>query len=370
MITELESHRISDIKTLKVKIRYPRLIGKNARIGVHGWGPTAQIRVIITDRGAVGWGLSWGDEGDIPNLIGRSVAELFDPEIGVIAQEAALLDFPLHDLAGVILGLSVYRMLGSRSERDVPCYDGAIYMDDLLPEDNPRGIEAVMENCLRDYQMGYRAFKLKIGRGHRWMEPEEGLRRDIEVTRKVRENFPDCRILVDANDGYTCDGFLRYLDAVADCDLFWVEEPFRENREDLIRLREFLAKRSPKTLIADGESRYDLEFLMELAHEGLVDVLLMDVAGFGFTGWRKLMPRLIEANVYASPHAWGNPLKTYYASHLAVGFENVITVEGVPGESYDVDLSLYQLREGFLKVPAKPGFGMKLLKRDEHEMAC
>ena len=122
--------------------------------------------------------------------------------------------------------------------------------DDLLPEENPRGIQAILDNCDHDYALGYRAFKLKIGRGYRWMEVEEGLQRDIQVTQAVRQRFGGCAILVDANDGYTCDGFLHYLDAVAGCGLYWIEEPFRENREDLIRLREFLARRSPQTLIA------------------------------------------------------------------------------------------------------------------------
>lgn len=54
------------------------------------------------------------------------------------------------------------------------------------------------------------SFKLKIGRGYRWMERREGLRRDIEVTRRVREEFPDCLILVDANDGYTPELFIDY----------------------------------------------------------------------------------------------------------------------------------------------------------------
>src|SRR5207244_9661773 len=161
------------------------------------------------------------------------------------------------------------------------CYDGAIYMDDVDPEAAPRGLPAVMANCAQDYALGYRAFKLKIGRGNRWMEPEAGLRRDIEVTRAVRERYPESPILVDANDGYTCDGFLRYLDAVADCRLFWVEEPFRETCDDLRRLRAFLDARSPETLIADGESGFDVPFLLELARERLVDVLLMDIASLG-----------------------------------------------------------------------------------------
>jgi len=287
---------------------------------------------------------------------------VFDPQVGVTAPAAMSLDFALHDLAGRVLNQPVYHMLGSHGETAVPCYDGAIYMDDLLPEGHPRGPDAILDHCHHDYALGYRAFKLKIGRGYRWMEAEEGLRRDIEVTREVRSHFPDCGILVDANDGYTYDGFLRYLDAVADCGLSWVEEPFREDRQDLIRLREFLAKRSPQTLVADGESRYDIELLLRLGREGLVDVLIMDIVALGFTGWRRWMPEFIAANVRTSPHTWGDPLKVRYAAQLAAGLGNVLTVEGIPAEAPDrVDWGSYDLREGVLRVPAGPGYAMDLL---------
>jgi L-alanine-DL-glutamate epimerase-like enolase superfamily enzyme len=45
-----------------------------------------------------------------------------------------------------------------------------------------------------------------------------------------RRRVPDCRVLVDANDTYTVDEMIGYVKAVADCDLYWIEEPFEENR--------------------------------------------------------------------------------------------------------------------------------------------
>jgi len=356
----LAAHHIRDVRTREISSRYPRTVGRNARRGVHGAGPTTQVRVITTDRGAIGWGISRARDLDPASLIGKSVAALFDPQMGVIAPEAFALDFALHDLAGVILEQPVYEMLGARGPSAVPCYDGAIYMDDILPEDEPRGVDVVLANCRHDYELGYRAFKLKIGRGYKWMDKEEGLQRDVEITRQVREHFPECDILVDANDGYTCPDFLRYLEAVADCGLYWIEEPFRENRKDLIQLREFLARRSPHTLVADGESGYDIRLLLELAREQLLDVLIMDIVGLGFTGWRKWMPHLVGANVRASPHTWGDPLKTLYTCQVAAGLGNVITVEGVPGESDDADWSLYRLQAGSMHVPTEPGFGINL----------
>jgi D-galactarolactone cycloisomerase len=373
-LNELSRHRIAEVRPKRSRNRYPRLYGKNAKKSEHGYGGEFIIFEVVTDQGASGWGLiGLPVPGNgihavkgaaIPtseHLIGRSLTELFNPQIGVISEEAIHLDFALHDLAGRILGVSVAEMMGGGGKPNVPCYDGAVYFEDISPGPINRGIDIILENCRSDYAAGYRAFKLKIGRGFQWMDTEEGMKRDIELTTAVRKLFPDCGIMVDANDGYTVDGFIQYFDAVADCRLFWIEEPFRENREDLLKLREHIAKKSPATLIADGESRPDVEQLFELAGEKLVDVLLMDIQYYGFTAWRQLMPRVLQANVQISPHNWGLRLKTNYSAQFAAGCAGVITIEGVPDDTEGIDFSGYKLDNGILHVANKPGFGMDLI---------
>ncbi|MGC4192129.1 MAG: enolase C-terminal domain-like protein [Thermomicrobiales bacterium] len=359
--TDLSSHRIAAIERADLPSHYPRTVGKNARLGSHGDGPTAQYATIRTDQGATGWGLVRSGAADHDrDLIGAAVADLFAPETGVTDERADTLDFALHDLAGIILNQPVYQMIGTAGRTTVPCYDGAIYMDDLDPENAPRGIDVVLENCTNDYQLGFRAFKLKIGRGYRWMTRKDGLQRDIDVTRAVHAQFPDCRVLVDANNGYdySVDEFLTYLDGVQDCDLFWIEEPFEENRPGLTRLRSYLNERGAKTLLADGETSPDIPLLIGLAQDSLLDVLIMDIVSFGLTNWRHLMPTLQEIGVAASPHTWGFPIKTLYAAQLAAGAGNVVTIEGIPGHTQGVDTSGYPLANGNLHVPDRPGFGL------------
>jgi D-galactarolactone cycloisomerase len=74
------------------------------------------------------------------------------------------------------------------------------------------------------------------------------------------------------------------------------------------------------------------------------------------------MPTLIKIGVRASPHTWGQPIKTNYAAQLAAGLGDVVTVEGVPGETIGVDRSAYGMVDGQIRVPDQaPGFGMRLL---------
>jgi D-galactarolactone cycloisomerase len=267
-----------------------------------------------------------------------------------------VLDAPVHALlsAGGAAG-------GGGAGRTVsPVYDGSIYFDDLDPEDAPRGVDVVLANVRDGWDDGHRSFKLKIGRGHRWMASAAGVERDVEVIRAVHDEFPSATLLVDGNDGFTSESLDRLLDGVAGVPIFWIEEPFTEERGALERLHARLDDDELPTLVADGEYHPDVPEVLELAQDGLVDVLLMDVQGFGFTPWRELLTDLAGTGQLVSPHAWGMPLKTLYVSHLAAAYEGVVTIEGVRGTVDGVDLSGYTLADGHLAVSSGPGFGLPL----------
>lgn len=364
---ELDYHVLDRITFTKVKLSYPRLVGRNAQKGIHGYGPEVTICSLYTRQGAKGIGMLRGSseagEKAFTSLKGKKLSEVFDPAIGALNDAAIVFDIPLHDLAGVVLSKPVYKLLGQENPIVTKCYSGMIYMDDLDPLDNPSGLDKIVEECQYDYNKGYRQFKLKIGRGKQWMPFEEGLKRDIEVTRLVHTYFPDTDILVDANDGYDVKGFIRYLEGLEDIPVWWIEEPFRESAEEYTILRNWLDNnRRRNTLLADGEANPDLPLALELGKKRLLDVYLEDIMGYGFTRWRKLMPVLKENKLLASPHNWGEYIKTIYTLHLAAGLGNVCTVEGVTCFSSDIDFGNVRLEKGILYPADAPGFGMTLLK--------
>ena len=364
---ELAYHTIQDIKYSRVQLNYPRLVGKNARLDLHGHGPNVEIVCLVTDKGAMGWASLRGSKRDAEqiqaDLIGKKVSELFAVKTGTLQDRHIPFDMALHDLAGIILQKPVYTLLGKDKPIITDYYSGMIYFDDLEPTDNPAGIDCILEECRYDYSVGYRQFKLKIGRGHKWMPYKEGLQRDIDVTKAVAQAFPDCDILVDGNNGFTSDQFIDYLKGITGVKLFWIEEPFHETVADYKKLRNFMNNEKMETLLADGEADPDQQFLKELIQLGLMDVHLTDIEGLGFTNWRRLMPELQQLGAQASPHAWGSLLKTYYSAHLTGGLGNTVTIEGVTSSSDEVDLSGYTISDGKLVPPSTPGFGMPLLKK-------
>lgn len=361
----LAGHRLARIHTRPVPLTWPRHVGRNAKRDVHGHGPTPTVAVLETDQGATGWAeLAGGAKALEPiraRVTGRPLAELFHPAKGILAPEFHPLDLALHDLAGVILGQPVWRLLGATTPHEYPIYSGMIYFDDLDPAAQPAGIDQVLKNCAADHALGYRQLKLKIGRGNQWMPPAAGLQRDIDVTRAVARAFPDCQLLVDGNDGFTPETLIAYLQGIEGIPLFWIEEPFFD---DDARWREVhawtRAHGRAATLLADGEQNNNFPVLERLEADGILQVRLCDIASYGFTRWRELMPRLVRTRTLASPHAWGSGLKTVYAAHLLAGLGNGATVEGVTCSQEHVDFGANRIRAGRQQISSTPGFGLRL----------
>ena len=356
----LSKHKIVEVKSGYYRIKWPRLIGKNGKKEEHGYGYSHYIVMLKTDTGYTGWGLGICDRTLQLMLEGAKVSDVFSPEIGILHKGYLAADMALHDLAGNILDIPVSKMINPQSTMKSPCYDGAIYLNDLTQKGD-MGVEAVMRDCRYDFAQGYTDFKVKIGRGTNWMEREAGLQRDIDIIRQIRKEFPDSKILVDSNDTMDLKTIIKFMDNVKDCDIYWIEEPFTENYDDYMALKEYLAKNSPHTLVADGEFDYNSDFVIDLAKKGAIDVLLMDPKSYGFTAWRKLLNECKGTNIKCSPHCWGTKVKTYTVAHLSAAFPEICpTIEGVLENFEGIDDTGYELKNGIVAIPEKPGFGMKL----------
>ncbi len=361
---ELARHKIAGVKFKQFKARYPRLHGKNAIKGYHGFGNFVTVAEITTDKGATGWGalMRKRDSVQPDAIIGKAVTDIFAAETGILSAEYEGFDIALHDLAGNILGLPVCKIVNPDAALEARVYDGAIYMNDIIPEDKPFGVDKVIEEAVYDYALGHRMLKIKIGRGNMWMEPALGLERDIEIVTKIHEALPDAVIMVDGNDGFTFETMVKFLEGIGSCPIYWIEEPFREEENNNRKLREYLRRYRPQTYIADGESFTDIDLLFSLADKGLLDIWQPDICGYGFTAWRTLLKKLADKGYLSSPHAWGDVIKTHYCAQLEAAYPfHVPCVEAVLGDSEGVDYSGYTLSNGVLTLPDKPGFGMDLV---------
>jgi len=340
------------------------MIGSNARLPSHGAQTRDPIVRLETDAGIEGIGRLRGGmdaaDKELPQLIGRSVEEFYNPEVGVVGTTAA--EFAIWDVVARSQNKPVYALLGEAGSEDVDVYDGTLYFCDLLYPDRP--LERVREEAAESVARGFRAIKMKIGRGHKWMEAEEGFRRDVECVAAVRETIgPDVKLMVDGNNGFDHDGAMRLFREIGQYDIYWAEEMFPETVEDYRVFRDFLRENGWHTLIADGETQGEVAPLLPLMEAGLLDALQLDINRVGLTEWKRLAALCKQHHCCGAPHTWSSQFGLFISLHLGRAFDNFLAHE-VPAYSVDAILPAgIEWYGGQYHFVGMPGWGVVVNER-------
>ncbi len=346
--------------------RRPRNAGSNARRGEHGITVRVPIARLTTDDGAQGFGVvRVGDRDDAAARVGTPLTDLFAPERGVTNRWLPW-EYAIWDLMAKRANAPVYALAAAVNGRTpptpyrVPCYDTSLYFDDLHLTGDDEAAALIAAEAREGYERGHRAFKIKVGRGARYMPIEAGMRRDIAVVRAVRgvvgSGLP---ILLDANNGYTLNLTKRVLAETADCGIFWIEEPFHEDPLLYEDLRAWLEREGLPILIADGEGDAS-SHLLDWARDGIVDVVQYDIFGHGFTRWLRTGKHLDGWNARSAPHHYGGHVGNYTAAHLAGAIAGFTYVEWDEVTTPGLDAPGYIVRDGWVEAPDTPGFGLTL----------
>ncbi len=350
------SDPIVKIEKVLIRGRRPRTIGSNARLGAHGQAVTDPVVRICTGGGAEGIGWSPLDRGHAEALLGKRPSDLFELPLGSNGAGAAI-DLPLWDLAARCEGVPLYQLLGARGSREVELYDGSIYIDDLgVSDDKARRI--FHEEVRTGHDYGYSNFKIKIGRGARWMPVREGTDRDVLVIHAVREAAgPDAKILVDANNGTTLNIALDILERCRDVGVYWFEEPFPEDRAFNQAFKEAIVQRGCNTLVADGESGPPPPDFFDMVEKGWIDIVQHDFRFKGLTWWKATADRIQPWGAKCAPHCWGSIIERYAHAHFAASIPNFSLLEAAPADMPGIVLDGWRMRDGRLIVPETPGAG-------------
>ena len=260
-------------------------------------------------------------------LLGRRVDELLEVSDGVVTgpgpgmeqwyRHNGWLSILAFDQVGKVNGVSAIDLLGGKRRDSIPAYDTTLYFQDFL---NPsRGAQQVADEAAQAASDGWKALKIKVGRGGRWMMPEAGMRRDIDVVLSVRDAVgSDIEIYVDANFGYDnrLDLLERFISEVTPADIFWFEEMITQDVEGYTELREILAKYGSNAFLTCGEvDRNPIsEVFQDLIDGGLIDGYQPDIVGHGYLGWLEIEKQLLGTGVRTVPHNFGNGSFGSYAS--------------------------------------------------------
>lgn len=361
-----ETQTIARIEWARLEGTRPRTAGSKARLGPHGQMVRLPLVRITDSDGVQGFGTARITLAQAEGLLNRPLSEAFDEHGEIAFADFLSVEYPLYDLAGKRAAKPVYALRGDApvpQPLTVSCYDTSLYFDDLHIENDDEAAQFIANEARDGLERGHRNFKIKVGRGAHHMEQNKGLHRDIAIVRAVREVAgPDADLMIDANNGWNLNLTKTVLEETADCKLLWLEEAFHEDAVLYRDLKEWMATREIKTLIADGEGDASPHLVRWAQADGLIDVLQYDVFSSGFSFWLALGRQLSVSSrpVCTAPHHYGMHLGNYVTGHLAPHVPRLLHVEWDETQTPGIDGSAYRVTEGQIRIPDAPGFGIGL----------
>ncbi len=351
--------KITRIVSFDLHTRRPKFVGKNAKRGDHGQNSRDRMVRLYTNMGVEGVARCWKPEEALAPLLGQNPFAQFDLASRKMPGPLGCRTMVLWDLAGKVLKRPVYELLGGTKPGKVPVYDGSIYMSDLMPQYEANWKDRFKEEIDLGMEAGHRAFKIKIGRGFKWMDREAGNARDVEVVETIRKHAgDDAHLGVDANNGYDLAIAKQFLERTSDFRLDFIEEPFPEQVEPCLELKAFIAERGWKTLLADGEGQDDVETYRPFVDAKALDMLQGDMYGLGIEGILAEAAMAEPQGILVAPHNWSSLLSLFMQVHVGLVIPNFYRAEHDPVQSDVLIYDGYAIQDGFCSVPDAPGFGL------------
>ena len=324
-------------------------------------GQGAVIVRIETDSGLLGIGEAMGRPGPrgtaahinevlAPLLLGRdprhhlALWTAMSEQMRFAPMGISGVDMALWDLRGQIYGDSLCNLLGGAMRETVACYASPI---PYLPT-----LDATAEKAGEFLAAGFRAVKLKIGRG---------ISADIAHVEAARQAIgSDIKLLVDANGAYTVSQSIALAKELTRLDVYWLEEPVHpEYADDLARIR-----RRVDLPVVSGEWLGGWAQFRDLLRAEAVDVVMPNITRCGgITGLLKVADMALLDNVTVAPHGVGAGIGIVAAIAACAVMPNFLIYEynqlfnplrhSVINESID-------FAYGSLRPKDQPGLGISL----------
>ena len=285
----------------------------------------------------------------------------FVPSIPLISG----IDIALWDVAGKVLGLPIYRLMGGPQRNAVAMYSHGDFLKDMSSPASCRE----WAQMIREQPVGFTAYKI---------EPTQAIPREPAgpvVTsaqlKKIAQGFANVReavgddidIAVHSHNQWDTPSAIAVSRATEAIHPLFFEDPLSsvEFCEGWMAI-----KRATRTPILTGEKLELIKQFKPFVDSQAVDIIHPDISyAGGITGCRKIADYAALNRTPVALHNIGSLVRTYASVHLAAAIPNFYRSEnrlGRPGRIYEkmaankppvIKNSLFQLPDG-------PGLGLEI----------
>ena len=371
---------ITDIETAVIDGNFPwNLIRIHTDAGVSGIGESYRGSAIVDLVESMKSVLIGENPLDVERLFRRLIQEFsgHGGTTGKVVTAASGIEIALWDIAGKLLEVPVYQLLGGKYRDRVriycDCHAGAAFRIDehgysVSHDEDSYDPEAYAATAQRVVDLGFTALKFDLDTPmDNEPDPINGrvsnasLRHKQEVVDAVRSAIgEEIDLAFDCHWDYSFDSAKRLARSLEPYDLMWLEDLIPpENME----IQRELA-RSTATPLATGENRFRVHEFKELLYEQAVDIITPDPTTCGGLAESKAIANRAEENyITFSPHNVCSPIGTMACAHLGAAIPNfgVLEYHALEVDWWD-DLLVGSplIQDGYLAVPDSPGLGIEL----------
>jgi galactonate dehydratase len=260
------------------------------------------------------------------------------------------------DIIGQELDTPVSQLLGGRLAPRLRAYANGWYS-------GPRDPKGFAEGAGEVVGKGYTALKFDpFGHAYKTMSPPE-LRESLELVAAVREAVgEDVDIMIEAHDRFTVPMAVQIGRELARFSPFWLEAPVMST--DIAATIE-VAKSQPLR-VAAGERLGETVGFCELLHSRAIDIVQPEVLQCGGVHGLTAVAAIAEAyGGFIAPHNAQSPFTTVVNAHVAAASPSFLVQETfddfLEPWSAEIMTGTCELRDGYLEVPAGPGFGVRFV---------
>lgn len=261
------------------------------------------------------------------------------------------------DILGKSLGVPIYQLLGGKHRESILGYANGWYRAERTPEAFVAAAEIVSG-------MGFKAVKLDpFGQAFGSID-EAVLQETYKILAAIREFFgPEFKILIDVHSRFMPSEALRVARFLAPLDLYWWEEPTKDEREEITN-EIALQCAIP---VATGEQFDKIGQFETLARGGGVSIWQPEPMSLGGITNTIAVANIARANnAWIAPHQSGGPVATATCLQLAACIPNFLIQEhfDATNEPWTRELVSWHPEidksNGHLSFPEAPGLGIDL----------